>query len=65
MDVLGVPKTKPGTLSGFEVLCLGKGRQFAVHSVSFVHDLESAESDQIPVSDLDTLVFCPWNRSCA
>jgi len=65
IDMLGVPKTKPVPLSNFEALCLGKGPQFAVHSVSFVPELGPADSDQIPVPDLDTLVICPWDRSCA
>lgn len=65
IDLLGIPKTKPVPLSNFEALCLGKGPQFAVHSVSFVPELGPADSDQIPVPDLDTLVICPWNRSCA
>ena len=65
IDMLGVPKTKPVPLSNFEALCLGKGPQFAVHSVSFVPELGPADADQIPVPDLDTLVICPWNRSCA
>ena len=65
IDMLGIPKTKPVPLSNFEALCLGKGPQFAVHSVSFVPELGPADSDQIPVPDLDTLVICPWNRSCA
>lgn len=65
IDLLGVPKTKPVPLSDFEALCLGKGPQFAVHSVSFVPELGPADSDQIPVPDLDTLVICPWDRSCA
>ena len=36
IDLLGVPKTKPVPLSDLELLCAGKGPQFAVHSVSFV-----------------------------
>ena len=39
--------------------------QFAVHSVSFVPELGPADSDQIPVPDLDTLVICPWDPTCA
>jgi glutamine synthetase len=65
IDMLGVPKTKPVPLSNFEALCLGKGPQFAVHSVSFVPELGPADSDQIPLPDLDTLVICPWDRTCA
>jgi glutamine synthetase len=56
IDMLGIPKTKPVPLSNFEALCLGKGPQFAVHSVSFVPELGPADSDQIPVPDLDTLL---------
>ena len=63
IDMLGVPKTKPVPLSNFEDLCMGKGPQFAVHSVSFVPELTPADSDQIPVPDLDTLVVCPWDLS--
>ena len=65
IDLLGVPKTKPVPLSDFENLCMGKGPQFAVHSVSFVPELTPADSDQIPVPDLDSLVICPWDRTCA
>ena len=65
IDMLGQPKTKPVPLSNFEALCLGKGPQFAVHSVSFVPELGPADSDQVPLPDLDTLVICPWNRTCA
>ena len=36
IDLLGIPKTKPIPISEFELLCAGKGPQFAVHSVSFV-----------------------------
>ena len=65
IDMLGVPKTKPVPLADFENLCMGKGPQFAVHSVSFVPELTPADSDQIPVPDLDTLVICPWDRAGA
>ena len=36
IDMHGLPKTKPVPLSDFENLCMGKGPQFAVHSISFV-----------------------------
>lgn len=65
IDMLGVPKTKPVPISDFELLCAGKGPQFAVHSISFVPELGAADADQIPVPDLDTLVICPWDRTCA
>lgn len=65
IDLLGIPKTKPVPISDFELLCLGKGPQFAAHSISFVPELGPADSDQIPVPDLDTLVICPWDRTCA
>ncbi|GIT35650.1 MAG: hypothetical protein Ct9H300mP5_1190 [Candidatus Pelagibacterales bacterium] len=42
-----MPKTKPGPMSDFELLCLGKGPQFAVHSISFVPELTPADSDKI------------------
>ena len=57
IDFLGSPKTKPMPLSDFEDLCMGKGPQFAVHSVSFVPELTPAYNDQIPVPDLDSLVI--------
>jgi len=44
IDLLGVPKTKPVPISDFELLCLGKGPQFAVHSISFVPELGPADS---------------------
>ncbi len=65
IDLLGVPKTKPVPLSNFEALCLGRGPQFAVHSVSFVPELGPADADQVPLPDLDTLTICPWDRRCA
>ncbi len=65
VDMHGLPKTKPVPLSDFENLCMGKGPQFAVHSISFVPELGAADPDQIPVPDLDSLVICPWDRTCA
>jgi glutamine synthetase len=65
IDMFGTPKTKPVPISDFEPLCMGKGPQFAVHSVSFVPELGPADSDQIPVPDLDTIVICPWDSTCA
>ena len=65
IDLLGVPKTKPVPISDFEIICAGKGPQFAVHSISFVPELGPSDSDQIPIPDLDTLVICPWDRTCA
>ena len=65
IDLFGIPKTKPVPISDFEALCMGKGPQFAVHSVSFVPELTPADSDQIPVPDLDSLVICPWDPTCA
>ena len=35
IDMHGIPKTKPVPMSDFEELCIGKGPQFAVHSVFF------------------------------
>ena len=46
IDMFGVPKTKPVPISDFELLCMGKGPQFAVHSISFVPELSPADSDQ-------------------
>ncbi|MDD9822488.1 MAG: glutamine synthetase, partial [Gammaproteobacteria bacterium] len=65
IDLLGQPKTKPVPLSDFELLCAGKGPQFAVHSISFVPELGPADADQIPLPDLDTLTICPWDKTCA
>ena len=65
IDMHGLPKTKPVPLSDFENLCMGRGPQFAVHSISFVPELGAADSDQIPVPDLDSLVICPWDPTCA
>ena len=65
IDLLGVPKTKPVPMSDFELLCAGKGPQFAVHSVSFVPELGPADPDQIPIPDLDSLEICPWDRTLA
>ena len=65
IDLLGQPKTKPVPVADFELLCAGKGPQFAVHSISFVPELGPAHADQIMVPDLDTLRICPWNRDVA
>ncbi len=65
IDLLGLPKTKPVPLSDWERLATGRGPQFAVHSVSFVPELGPADPDQIMIPDLDTLLICPWDRSCA
>jgi glutamine synthetase len=65
IDLLGVPKTKPVPISQFENLCLGKGPQFAVHSVSMVPELGPADSDQIALPDLDSVIICPWDRRYA
>jgi len=65
IDLLGIPKTKPIPISEFELLCAGKGPRFAVHSVSFVPELGPNDSDQILVSDLDSLLICLWDKTCA
>ena len=65
IDLHGIPKTKPVPMSDFEPLCLGKGPQFAVHSISFVPELTPADSDQIMLPDLDSLYICPWDKSTA
>ncbi len=57
IDFLGSPKTKPMPIDDFENLCMGKGPQFAVHSVSFVPELTPADNDKIPVTDLVSLVI--------
>jgi len=65
IDLFGLPKTKPVPMSDFEPLCMGKGPQFAVHSISYVPELSPADSDQIPVPDLDAVYICPWDTSTA
>ncbi len=65
IDLHGIPKTKPVPMSDFEPLCLGKGPQFAVHSISFVPELSPADSDQVMVPDLDAVYICPWDKSMA
>lgn len=65
IDLHGIPKTKPVPMSDFEALCLGKGPQFAVHSISFVPELSPADSDQVMVPDLDAVFICPWDNSMA
>ncbi|MEQ9487768.1 MAG: glutamine synthetase [Alphaproteobacteria bacterium] len=65
IDLFGLPKTKPVPIHDFEKLCMGKGPQFAVHSVSFVPELGPQDPDQIPVPDLDSLIVCPWDRTIA
>ena len=65
IDLFGIPKTKPVPMSDFEELCLGRGPQFAVHSISYVPELTPADSDQIMVPDLDAIYICPWDHSMA
>ena len=65
IDLFGIPKTKPVPMSDFEPLCMGKGPQFAVHSISFVPELSPADSDQVMVPDLDAVYICPWDKSMA
>jgi glutamine synthetase len=65
IDILGSPKTKPVPVSEFDNLCVGKGPQFAVHSVSMFPELGPADPDQIPIPDLDALFICPWNPEYA
>ncbi|MGI9293383.1 MAG: glutamine synthetase family protein [Pseudomonadales bacterium] len=65
IDLFGIPKTKPVPMSDFEELCMGKGPQFAVHSISFVPELSPADSDQVMVPDLDAVYICPWDKSMA
>ncbi len=65
IDMFGVPKTKPVPMSDFELLCMGKGPQFAVHSISYVPELGPADSDQIPLPDIDTIQICPWDKTIA
>ncbi len=65
IDLHGIPKTKPVPMSDFEELCLGKGPQFAAHSISYVPELTPADSDQVVMPDLDAVYICPWDTSMA
>ncbi|WP_108683050.1 glutamine synthetase family protein [Methyloceanibacter sp. wino2] len=65
IDLFGIPKTKPVPMSDFDALCMGKGPQFAVHSISYVPELTPADSDQVMVPDLDAVYICPWDPSTA
>ena len=65
IDLFGIPKTKPVPMSDFELLCKGRGPQFAVHSISFVPELTPADSDQIMVPDLESVYVCPWDNTTA
>jgi len=65
IDLFGIPKTKPVPMSDFELLCMGKGPQFAVHSISFVPELSPADADQVMVPDLDAVYICPWDNTMA
>ena len=65
IDLHGIPKSKPVPMADFEPLCLGKGPQFAVHSISFVPELSPADSDQVMLPDLDSVYICPWDTSTA
>ena len=65
IDMHGIPKTKPVPMSDFEALCMGKGPQFAVHSVSFVPELSPADPDQIMLPDLNAVYICPWDKTTA
>ena len=65
IDMHGIPKTKPVPMSDFEALCMGKGPQFAVHSISFVPELTPADPDQIMLPDLNATYICPWDKTTA
>ncbi len=65
IDLHGIPKTKPVPISDFEDLCLGKGPQFAVHSISFVPELSPADNDQVMLPDLNSVFICPWDKTTA
>ncbi|MEH6455102.1 MAG: glutamine synthetase family protein [Cocleimonas sp.] len=65
IDLFGIPKTKPVPMSDFEPLCMGKGPQFAIHSISFVPELSPADSDQVIVPDIDAIYICPWDTTTA
>ncbi|PPR50449.1 MAG: Glutamate--methylamine ligase [Alphaproteobacteria bacterium MarineAlpha5_Bin5] len=65
IDMHGIPKTKPVPMNDFEALCMGKGPQFAVHSVSFVPELTPADPDQIMLPDLNAVYICSWDKSQA
>ncbi|MEM7192827.1 MAG: glutamine synthetase family protein, partial [Pseudomonadota bacterium] len=65
IDLFGIPKTKPVPMTDFEELCMGKGPQFAVHSISYVPELTPADSDQVVVPDLDAVYICPWDPCTA
>jgi len=65
IDLHGIPKTKPVPMSDFEDLCIGKGPQFAVHSISFVPELSPADTDQVMLPDLNAIYICPWDKSIA
>jgi glutamine synthetase len=52
IDILGSAKTKPVPVSEFENLCIGKGPQFAVHSVTMFPELGPADPE---IPDLDAL----------
>ena len=62
---MAFPNSKPVPMSDFEPLCLGKGPQFAVHSISFVPELTPADSDQVMLPDLDSVYICPWDKTTA
>jgi len=65
IDLLGIPKTKPVPVWDLEPLMLGKGPQFAVHSISFVPELGPADPDQIVIPDPDAVYPCPWDPTQA
>lgn len=65
VDILGSPKTKPVPISEFEDVCIGKGPQFAVHSVAAFPELGPSDPDQVPIPDLDAVFVCPWNPEYA
>jgi len=65
IDLHGIPKSKPVPMTDFELLCLGKGPQFAVHSISFVPELTPADSDQVMLPDLNAVYICPWDKTTA
>lgn len=63
IDLMGIPKTKPVPIWDLEALCLGRGPQFAVHSISFVPELGPADADQIMIPDVNAVYPCPWDST--
>jgi len=64
VDIHGVPKAKTTPLSAFEKMAHGS-ELFTVGAMEGMGLIGPHEDECAAVPDLDTLIFCPWDKSLA